>query len=159
MTLKLEDPLGLASVSDAEQIRANNRKVERWLAPSAVPPDLSAPAVQAMIESVSARGGGRVLLPPGLIMGTIVGRSNVRLCGPGMDLVTIRAAAADVSALSIPAGTVNFGIEGLTVDGNRASFGSGTSPALSATGPVTDLYMKDVKVTNGQHFSVFLNSP
>jgi hypothetical protein len=28
MTLKLEDPLGLASASDAEQIRANNRKLE-----------------------------------------------------------------------------------------------------------------------------------
>lgn len=99
----------------------------------------AASAIQAAIDAVNTAGGGIVYLPAGdyKVSSTVVMKSHVRLVGAGETTTTIIAASGlnddvlqgyDFDALtttSSSGGIEHFGIEHLTVDGNRANNSSG----------------------------------
>lgn len=79
------------------------------------------PAIQALIEEVTAAGGGRIILPPGKIRlnEALVARNNVLIEGSGMDITVLepRKIGIDVS-WTTPENTIkNAHFRHFTIDG------------------------------------------
>jgi len=84
--------------------------------------------------------------------------SNVTICGAGMDVTYVKIGVTDLSALVPAAGSSNVTIRELTAHGNRTAFPTGSGSAIASLGNVTNLFLFNVKVTNGQKFSMFLDT-
>lgn len=84
-------------------------------------------ALNTLITTVSAAGGGVVLLPVGTVKvnGQVAMASNVTLRGHGWDSVILLGAdVAGAGVVNISTGDSNVTIEDLKIDGDRASFTS-----------------------------------
>lgn len=119
-----------------------------------------ASAIQATINSISSAGGGIVYFPEGTfkVNSTINVGSNITISGAGINSTIIKVGIADITTVNISASSTNVGLENLTINGNRAAFPSGTGIGLGGSGNISDLYLTNIKVTNGQRFSAFLNA-
>ena len=108
-------------------------------------------ALNALMASVSAAGGGVIVLPIGTYIGIggITGASNVTLRGVDRDGVIIRKSGSNSTWFNTGASS-NFRIENLTIDGA----GGVTTRGITFTAGSTDCTLAGVKVLGMPAFAV-----
>lgn len=119
--------------------------------------------LDAAIASLSAAGGGDIHIPAGTLTGsTVTLRSNVYLKGRGRGVTTLKLAngvnadllmgqdAYSYFGTTNNLGISNFGLEDLTLDGNRANNSNGSCVALYGY----KFFFKRVEVLNSPLFGI-----